>query len=231
MAPGVGIMLPVLLMGVIGAFSQKATGNWNIAVLGAHISGWGFVAAIGAALAVLHTNAMNLYPSTVDLLVALNTLRKPRRWEQPAATVVLGVLGTLLAEAGILSHAQTFITDVGDVLGPFAFVMLVDWIWGRMRDKRDPDTYFRRPEGFRQHWKAGAIISFAIGFAVSFWGTSIFPAGFYDNIPLALTGSVAAAVVFAAWLLLRDRFMAAGRPATPGMEPEAATRDVTHTPS
>lgn len=75
LAPGIGIMLPVLLMGVIGIFSQQAIGNWNIAVIGAHISGWGFVAAIRAALAVLHTNAMNLYPSTVDLLVALNTGR------------------------------------------------------------------------------------------------------------------------------------------------------------
>ncbi len=52
-APGIGIMLPVLLMGVMGIFSQQAIGNWNIAVLGAHISGWGLVAAIGAALAVL----------------------------------------------------------------------------------------------------------------------------------------------------------------------------------
>lgn len=205
LAPGVGIMLPVLLMSVIGIFSQQATGNWNIAVLGAHISGWGFVAAIGAALAVLHTNAMNLYPSTVDLLVALNTVRKPRRWEQPVATVVLGVLGTVLAEEGILDHAQAFVTDVGDILGPFAFVMLVDWLWGRMRDKRDPATYFRTPAGLSEHWKAGAIVSFFIGFVFSFWGMSIFPPAFYDNVPLALFGSLAAAVVYMAYVLVRDR--------------------------
>ena len=36
----------------------------------------------------------------------------------------------LLVQVGILTHAQTFITDVGDILGPFAFVMLVDWLWG-----------------------------------------------------------------------------------------------------
>jgi nucleobase:cation symporter-1, NCS1 family len=205
LAPGVGIMAPVLLMGVLGLFSQQATGNWNVAVLGAHVAGWGLVAAVGAALAVLHTNAMNLYPSTVDLLVALNTVRKPRRWEQPAATIVLGVLGTVLAEVGILSHALTFITDVGDILGPFAFVMLVDWLWGRMRDKREPDTYFAKPGGLRELWKAGAIVSFLIGFAVSYWGTTIFPAGFYDNVPLALVGSLVAAILYAAWVLVRER--------------------------
>jgi purine-cytosine permease-like protein len=205
--PGIGLMIPTLLMGVMGMFSQEATGNWNIAVLGAHISGWGLIAAIGAALGVLHTNAMNLYPSTVDLLVAVNTFRKPRRWEQPVATIVLGIFGTLLAQLGILSHAETFITDVGDILGPFAFVMLVDWLWGRMQDKRDPGTYFSRPVGFTGHWKVAAIVSFFVGFVFSFWGTSIFPAGFYDNVPLALFGSLVAAVLYLAYVLIRDHAM------------------------
>ena len=205
--PGIGLMIPTLLMGVMGMFSQEAIGNWNIAVLGAHISGWGLIAAIGAALGVLHTNAMNLYPSTVDLLVAVNTVRKPRRWEQPVATIVLGIFGTLLAQLGILSHAETFITDVGDILGPFAFVMLVDWLWGRMQDKLDPGTYFSRPAGFSGHWKVGAIVSFFVGFVFSFWGTSIFPAGFYDNVPLALFGSLVAAVIYLAYVLIRDHAM------------------------
>lgn len=218
--PGIGIMIPVLLMGVMGIFSQQAIGNWNIAVIGAHISGWGLVAAIGAALGVLHTNAMNLYPSTVDLLVALNTVRKPRRWEQPVATVVLGVLGTVLAQLGILSHAQTFVTDVGDVLGPFAFVMLADWLWGRMRSKRDPGTYFRAPRGFSEHWKVAAVVSFFAGFVISFWGTSIFPAAFYDNMPLALFGSLVAAGLYVAYVLTRDR----ARPAAPAAVYPAAAR-------
>jgi purine-cytosine permease-like protein len=223
LVPGVGIMIPTLLMGVMGIFSQEAIGNWNIAVLGAHISGWGLIAAVGAALGVLHTNAMNLYPSTVDLLVALNTVRKPRRWEQPVATIVLGVLGTLLAQLGILSHAETFITDVGDILGPFAFVMLVDWLWGRMRDKHDPGTYFRTPVGFTEHWKVAAIVSFFVGFVFSFWGTSIFPAGFYDNVPLALFGSLVAAVAYLAYVLTRDHFLPASRDPVRSAEPVGET--------
>lgn len=222
LVPGIGIMIPTLLMGVMGIFSQEAIGNWNIAVLGSHIAGWGVIAAIGAALGVLHTNAMNLYPSTVDLLVALNTVRKPHRWEQPVATVVLGILGTLLAQLGILDHAETFITDIGDILGPFAFVMLVDWLWGRMRDKLDPGTYFRTPVGFTEHWKVAAIVSFFIGFVFSFWGTSIFPAGFYDNFPLSLFGSLVSAVVYLAYVLIRDRAtpqrLVPARPAEPAGE-------------
>lgn len=98
--------------------------------------------------------------------------------------------------------------------------MLVDWLWGRMRDKRDPATYFRTPAGFSQHWKVGTIVSFFVGFVFSFWGTSIFPAAFYDNVPLALFGSLAAAaILYLAYVLVRDRTRQAGpvavRPATP----------------
>src|SRR6204780_5095957 len=62
LASSVGIMLAVLVFGILGVYSNQATGNWNIALLGSSISGWGFVGAIGAALAVIHPNAKNLYP-------------------------------------------------------------------------------------------------------------------------------------------------------------------------
>jgi purine-cytosine permease-like protein len=195
-------MFPVLLMGVMGCYSQEAIGTWNIATLGASIRGWGAVAALGATLGVLHTNAMNLYPSTVDLLVATTTVRKPKKWEQPLYTVILGVLGTLLAEAGILTHAETFVSDVSYLLGPFMFVMVIDWLWG-LKNKRDVASYFRKPRGFADKWRLPALISFAIGFVISFWGTDFLPVWFTNDVPLALTGSVASGVLYGAWLSVR----------------------------
>jgi purine-cytosine permease-like protein len=131
--PSIGIIASVLIMGVLGAYSQQATGNWNIALLRAHITGWGAIAAIGASLAVIHTNAMNLYPSTVDLLVVLNIVHRKMRWEQPIATIILGVGGTALAMAGIVSHVSTLLNDAGDVIIAFTFVMLVDWLYVQKR--------------------------------------------------------------------------------------------------
>ena len=182
--PSIGIMLAVLVMGVLGAFSQQATGNWNIALLGAHISGWGFVAAIGAALAVLHTNAMNLYPSTVDLLVVLNNVHKPMRWEQPLATVILGIGGTLLAIAGILSHVSTLLSDAGDIVIPFTFVMLVDWIYVQRRrtDRIVPS----------------AIAAVIVGFIIGYWGDKFLPGFFYNTLPVPVVGGLVAAVLYAA---------------------------------
>jgi purine-cytosine permease-like protein len=218
--PSLGIMLPVVLMGVMGAFSQEAIGTWNIATLGASISGWGAIAAFGATLGVLHTNAMNLYPSTVDLLVAMTTVRKPKKWEQPLSTVILGVMGTGLAQAGILNHAETFVSDVSYLLGPFMFVMVIDWLWG-LRNKRNVESYFRKPRGFAEQWRLPAIISFAAGFVVSFWGTNFLPLWLTNDIPLAFTGSVVSGILYGAWLSVRGH-VGMAPDAREGLAPEPA---------
>jgi purine-cytosine permease-like protein len=194
--PSIGIMLPVLVMGIIGMFSQEATGNWNIALLGANISGWGAVAAIGVTLAVVHTNALNLYPSTMDFLALFNSVSKARRWEQPVATIVFGVLGTVLALAGILNHAETFVTDVGDVVAPFTFILAVDWLWA-LRDKTNVATYFARPTTLAGHWRWTAMICAGIGFAISYWGNDFLPGFAYNDLPLPVVGGVVAAALYA----------------------------------
>jgi purine-cytosine permease-like protein len=197
LAPSVGIMLSVLVMGIMGAYSKEATGNWNIALLGAHISGWGAIAAFGAALAVIHTNAMNLYPSTVALLVALNSYHKPRRWEQPVATALLGVVGTGLAIVGILSHVATLLSDASDLAVPFTFVMIVDWIYVQRRRTR-ADAFFDPPQTLRDRVVPSAIIAVIIGFAIGFWGNDFLPGFFYNVLPLPVVAGLVAAGVYAA---------------------------------
>src|SRR3984885_8530633 len=197
LAPSVGIMLAVLVFGILGVYSNQATGNWNIALLGSSISGWGFVAALGAALAVIHTNAMNLYPSTVDLLVAINNVRKPNRWQQPLATIGLGVLGTVLAIAGILDHVQTLITDAGDIIIPFTFVMLVDWIYVQRR-RTPAAAFFQPPRSLGDRVVPSAIAAVAIGFVIGFWGDEFLPGFFYNTLPLPVVAGLVAAALYAA---------------------------------
>lgn len=197
--PSIGIMIPTLLMGVVGMFSQQATGNWNVAMLGARISGWGEVAAIGVTLAVVHTNALNLYPASMDFLVIFDSVSKRRRWEQPVATIVFGLLGTVLALAGILNHAEAFVTDVGDVVAPFTFILAVDWLWA-LRDKTNVETYFARPRTFAGQWRWTAMICVGIGFVISFWGSHFLPGFAYNDLPLPVVGGVVAAALYAATL-------------------------------
>jgi purine-cytosine permease-like protein len=205
LAPSVGIMLAVLLMGVVGIYSMEGIKSWNVALLGPHIPVWGFLAAIGVALAIVHTNAMNLYPSTVDLLVALNTFRKPHRWEQPIATVVLGVLATLLAVGGILDHVQNFLASIGDVVFPFTFVMLADWLVIQRR-ATPADAFFEQPRGFLGWVSLPGAVAFCVGVVISAWGDRVLPAVFYNDLPLPVVGSLIAAAIYLALALpLRHR--------------------------
>ncbi len=198
LAPSVGIMLAVLLMGIVGMDAQQATGNWNVALLGPHIPVWGLAAALGVALAIIHTNAMNLYPSTVDLLVALNTLRKSTRWEQPVATIILGVLSTILAVLGILNHVSGFLDAIGDVIVPFTFIMLVDWLWVQRR-KTPADAFFAHPETPREWVNWASIIAFAAGLAFCLWGADLAPGAFATVLPLPVVGGLVSAVIYALW--------------------------------
>ncbi len=195
LAPSVGVMLPVLIMGIVGIFSQKVTGNWNVALLGPHIPIWGLVAAIGVALAIVHTNAMNLYPSTVDLLVAMNTVHKPFRWEQPLATVILGLISTLLAIGGILDKVQGFLNVLGDVIIPFTFVLIVDWLW--VQKKKTPaQSFFQSPHQSKDWVSWTAVIAFFVGFALNFWGNHILPGFFYNVLPLPVVGGLVSALLY-----------------------------------
>ncbi|MGO9959056.1 MAG: purine-cytosine permease family protein [Solirubrobacteraceae bacterium] len=214
LAPSIGIMLAVLVMGVVGTYSQQATGSWNIALLGAHISGWGFVAAMGAALAVLHTNAMNLYPSTVDLLVVLNNVHRRMRWEQPLATVILGVGGTVLAIAGILQHVSTLLNDAGDLVIPFTFVMLMDWIYVQRR-RTSAEAFFEHPVGRAGRFVPSAIGAVIVGFVIGYWGDRFLPGFFYNTLPVPVVGGVVAAVLYAVAARVWPRASAAAIPSQP----------------
>jgi purine-cytosine permease-like protein len=101
-----GPALSTVLTFSILAWTYKLSTTSRFAVpsakTGGTIASYFLAPSVGIMLAVIHTNSMNLYPSTVDLVVVLNNVHKPTRWEQPLATIGLGILGTVLAIAGIL---------------------------------------------------------------------------------------------------------------------------------
>ncbi len=214
LAASVGIMLAVLALGVIGMLSQAGTHNWNVALLGTKLPVVGTIAAIGVVLAIVHTNAMNLYPSTIDLLVATNTLLPPRRWEQPVGTLVLGILSTLLAVAGILGHIQSFLNSIGDALFPFTFIMLVDWIWVQRR-QTPAEAFFRHPRTLADWISLPAAVAFAIGLAFSIWFHEVAPAWFNDQVPIPFVGALLSAAVYAALAVWRPAAIGRLLPGTP----------------
>jgi purine-cytosine permease-like protein len=202
LAPSAGIMVAVLLLAVVGMFSTEATHNWNVALLGAHLSWWGVVAAVGVVVAIVHTNAMNLYPSTIDVLVAMNSFLKPQRWQQPVGTFLLGIASTLLAVAGILTHIQSFLNSIGDVIFPFTFIMLVDWLLVQRRDTPE-DAFFERPHRLSEWLDPVAAVAFAVGVAFNIWIHLVLPAVLNHQMPIPLVGALISAALYA---LIAPRF-------------------------
>ncbi|MGC8609596.1 MAG: purine-cytosine permease family protein, partial [Thermoplasmata archaeon] len=124
----------VILMGSLGFFSLIGTGNWNIAAV--HFSRVGAVggaiaiaASIGAALAIIHTNSMNLYPATADLLSSIQAIfgKHGSKIAQPVSTIMLGSAGAFLAYFGILNAAVNFLDISASIIFPFTFIVIVDW--------------------------------------------------------------------------------------------------------
>jgi purine-cytosine permease-like protein len=126
------------------------------------------------------------------------------RWEQPVVTVIFGILGTLLAAAGILNHVATFVDDLGDIVAPYAFVVIVDWLWG-LANKTDARTYFARLPGWRGQLQFPAIVATVIGFVISFWGSDFLPASFVNNVPLLLVGALISALLYGLVLVFGSR--------------------------
>ncbi|MBW4053179.1 MAG: thiamine permease [Proteobacteria bacterium] len=131
LAPSVGVMAAVLVMGALGLTALRMTGDWNIALLGKSLPVWGEVSAIGVILAIAHTNAMNLYPAVTTLLAVNTGGGSSHRLLQPSLVIILGIFSTVLAVLGILDFIQGFLSILGSLLFPFTFILVVDWFHGR----------------------------------------------------------------------------------------------------
>ena len=179
LAPSIGVMAAVLIMGVLGLLALQMTGEWNVAMLGKSLPVWGEVSAIGVILAIAHTNAMNLYPAVTSLLAVVNAAdTRMHRLLQPSLVIVLGVFSTLLAMVGILTYIQGFLSLLGSLLFPFTFILVLDWFYGRYY--RDAvSSFYRRAEGLADllAWPAPwAITAMLIGTVLGESGRALPPA-------------------------------------------------------
>ncbi len=200
----VGIMIPVLLMGLIGLVGNSVEPKigWNIAILsfpGLH-GLFGivvFIAALGVSLAIIHTNAMNLYPATADLLAALQPAfkKKPNeKMAQPIATILLGAGGIILAIAGILGHIETFIDTLAAIIFPFTFILIFDW-FVHLRHTTKIADYYNIPKSVFMNFRIDALIPALIGTVIAIFG--IGPYDFIFNyFPEALFGSLVGLLLY-----------------------------------
>ncbi|ADY02495.1 permease for cytosine/purine, uracil, thiamine, allantoin [Vulcanisaeta moutnovskia 768-28] len=213
LATPIGIIVPIYLMGILGFAGQYYANNWNIAAISFPPStpAWVLIAALGASLAIIHTNAMNLYPSAIDLLVAIDpVIRRFRnefraRLTQPVAILILGI-AAIIVSIWILSIIESFLNFVGLTIFPLTFILIFDWY---LRLKRNVHTlddvkryFYDIPREPLRHIGIAAIVSFIIGSVLMNYLPIAIPTTFPKYLPPEYTGALIGGLVYLILMLL-----------------------------
>ena len=145
-----GVLPAGLAILLIGAILAICTGTYDIsAVLSS--SGLPLVGLIALILATWTTNVSNAYSGGLSLSVLLGQDEK----KSQMTTAIAGIIGTILAAAGILNSIQGFLSLLSAIVPALIGTMIADyWILGKGSAEN-----FRMREGFY----APGLISFLAG--------------------------------------------------------------------
>ncbi|MGC9152795.1 MAG: purine-cytosine permease family protein [Vulcanisaeta sp.] len=219
LATPIGIIIPIYLMGILGFAGQYYANNWNIAALSFPPSTpiWVLLAALGASLAIIHTNAMNLYPSAIDLLVAIDPVIRRFRSEfrarltQPIAILILGI-ASVIVSIWILSIIESFLNFVGLTIFPLTFILIFDWylrLKGNVHTLNDIKDYFYSiPKDPLKHIGIAAIISFVVGSVLMNYLPVMVPSLFPRILPPEFTGALIGGLLYLVLMVLARKVKA-----------------------
>jgi cytosine permease len=186
-------LLPGLLLGFLGGAAFRiVTGTPDITVL---LTGLGFpaMAMVFLIISVWTINMMNAYTGGI----ALSVLLGHRENRLKLNTALMGIVGTALGAAGILSRLTDFLSllssIVPPVIGMLMGVKIAEMLKRRLMGQAapvipgKPDGGMRMKPGFH----IPGIIAYGCGALIAWLTTAVFP--FF--IP-PLNGIVAAALVY-----------------------------------
>lgn len=123
----IGVLPAAVLMIMIGAIMAIAAGNYDITSVFASM-GLPLVSMLVLILATWTTNTGNAYTSGLAAMKMLGLSDDKR----PVVTLVCGIVGTLVAIAGLAESLQSFITILSSLVPPIAGVMIADyWVIGK----------------------------------------------------------------------------------------------------
>ena len=156
----VGVLPLGVLMLLAGSIMAAVAGTADITSVVASM-GMPAVGLIILILATWTTNVVNAYSGGI----ALTSLFRLKDNKRALTTAIAGILGTILALAGILNHFVTFLTILTAGICPLAGVMIADY-W--IRRKGRVDQWAPRP-GI--HWPGVAawLIASVVSYFIT-WG-------------------------------------------------------------
>ncbi|REC98665.1 purine-cytosine permease-like protein [Microbacterium sp. AG157] len=120
----VGVSLGEFVIGLSGVLLAHAAQSGNIVAI--VTSSVGLVGLIIVITGTLKINDWNLYSSTLGLVNFISTAFS-KNLHRVSTTIVLGVVGSILAAAGILSQFTGFLIILGVVFPPIAGIMVAEY--------------------------------------------------------------------------------------------------------
>ena len=155
-----GVFPSGMVMMLIGAILSIVTGQYDISLVLAAV-GVPALGLVALVLATWTTNVTNAYSGGL----AVSNLFGFGEDRFKVSCAVAGVIGTILAAAGLLSEFEFFLNLLSALIPPIAGVMIASyWILGKGRKEN-----LRQKEG----WYIPGIISFAAGAVVAYVTGSI----------------------------------------------------------
>ncbi len=156
-----GAFPPSLFLGLVGALSKLATGDWN-AVSVVQRLGLGAPALIVIIASSWTANNSNLYSSGLALA---NIFPKMSRWQ---STALMGALGTTLAALRVTRYFGSFLLVLSDLFSPLIGILLCDYFLVRRSRLNLAEAY--RSQGscfYTGGVNLAAMVALIAGFVVA----------------------------------------------------------------
>ena len=119
-----GITLGEYVIGLVGVLLAHAVGSANVITIVTSSVGW--VGTLVIILGTIKINDWNLYSSGLGVVNFIGTVFG-RHVNRAVVTLVVGVLGSVLAAGGILDKFTEFLTVLGVAFPPIAGIMVAEY--------------------------------------------------------------------------------------------------------
>jgi len=198
-----GITLGEYTIGLIGVLLAHYAKTENVIGIVTTTSG-----AVGVLILIAATtkiNDWNLYSGSLGLANFIDTAFG-RRIHRAALTLIVGVIGTVLSAAGILTHFISFLTILGVAFPPVAAIIVIDYFVLR--------THRQALEASR---RSGGIPAWCPNWNAAGWAAWIAAAlvGYYVHWGIASVNSlIVAAILYYGLARVMPEKAQAGRAAT-----------------
>lgn len=154
LSSAIGVLPAGMAMLILGALMTKIAQEYDITMVFSAI-GLPVLGLIVLILATWTTNTTNAYSAGLDAVMVFE-LKEDKR---AAATLILGVLATLLSVTSVTSYFESFLYLLGDTFMPIIAIFIIEF-WVFSGGKREKFQFY---EGV----KFSGIIAWIAGFAAT----------------------------------------------------------------